>query len=79
MYHILPYTITHHPPSPTITPQLHHPSSPHIPTITSHTHSTHITHHHLTYPPHTLYNKHINCTSGNALSLRNRAEILFRA
>ena len=57
MYHILPYTITHHPPS------LHN----------------YITHHHPTYPPHTLYNKHINCTSGNALSLRNRAEILFRA
>lgn len=85
MYHFLPYTITHHPPSPHNYITHHHPtypSSPHIPTpytsptITSHTHSTHITHHH---PPHTLYNKHINCTSGNALSLRNRAEILFRA
>ena len=54
MYHILPYTITYHPPSlhnyiTLITSHTHHhltyPPSPHIPTITSHTH------HHPTYPP----------------------------
>lgn len=51
----------------------HHHSTTTSPIITPHTHSTHITHHHLTYPPHTLYNKHINCTSGNAI-LKNLGE-----
>ena len=63
MYHILPYTITHHPPSPHNYITHHHPPSLH----------NYITHHHPTYPPHTLYNKHINCTSGNAI-LKNLGE-----
>ena len=62
MYHILPYTITHHPPSlhnyiTLITSHTHHhltyPPSPHIPTITPHTHSTH------THPIHSTTNTSI--------------------